>query len=97
VGCVILVRPGDAVALDGVVLAGSSSMDEAMLTGEVAPVAVGPGYKVMAGTINSGAGVLQVRNPWHPGRHKVTQPCRNNLELFFWIILPICLLWHCVA
>jgi P-type Cu+ transporter len=52
------VRPGDAIAVDGRVLAGSSSVNESMLTGESLPVAKGEGALVYAGTIN-GSGTLR--------------------------------------
>ena len=52
------VRPGDAIALDGRVVAGASSVNEAMLTGESLPVAKKPGERVYAGTIN-GEGTLR--------------------------------------
>ena len=52
------VRPGDAIALDARVLAGGSSVNESMLTGESAPVAKKPGDHVYAGTIN-GEGTLR--------------------------------------
>jgi P-type Cu+ transporter len=53
------VRPGDAIALDGRVVAGASGVNESMLTGESAPVAKRPGAHVYAGTIN-GEGTLKV-------------------------------------
>jgi len=52
------VRPGDAIALDGRVVAGASSVNEAMLTGESLPVAKTTGARVFAGTIN-GEGTLK--------------------------------------
>jgi Cd2+/Zn2+-exporting ATPase len=55
----ILVKPGERVAADGLVRAGSSAMDESPLTGESMPVARGPGDPVLAGTIN-GPGALEV-------------------------------------
>ena len=60
VGEIILVRPGERIALDGVVRQGISQVDLSMLTGESAPVSVSPGSDVFAGTLNQG-GVLQVK------------------------------------
>lgn len=45
-GSRILVRPGDAVPLDGRILSGASRLDQSMLTGEAAPVKRGPGDEV---------------------------------------------------
>ena len=58
-GDVIVVRPGMRVAADGVILTGSSSLDEAMVTGESLPVSRGPGDQVITGTTNTD-GVLEV-------------------------------------
>jgi len=52
VGDVVIVRPGETVATDGVVLAGGSSVDESMMTGESIPVEKGPGDDVAGGTLN---------------------------------------------
>ncbi|WP_042775825.1 heavy metal translocating P-type ATPase [Sinorhizobium fredii] len=60
VGATILVRPGDRLAADGVILAGESGIDEAPVTGESAPVSKGPGDSVFAGTVN-GDGALRLR------------------------------------
>jgi P-type Cu+ transporter len=46
------VRPGERVPVDGVVLEGSSRVDESMLTGEAVPVAKAPGDRVTGGTLN---------------------------------------------
>jgi P-type Cu+ transporter len=46
------VRPGDAVAVDGVVLDGASMVDESMMTGEPMPVAKRSGDRVIGGTVN---------------------------------------------
>ncbi|HEU5209286.1 MAG TPA: copper-translocating P-type ATPase, partial [Longimicrobiales bacterium] len=60
VGDVIVVRPGEKVAVDGVVENGRSAVDESMLTGESLPVEKGPGDEVVGGTIN-GTGSLRFR------------------------------------
>ncbi len=59
-GETVLVRPGEKVPVDGVVLAGRSSVDESMLTGEADPVTKAEGARVCAGTLN-GPGPLQVQ------------------------------------
>ncbi|HEY0635278.1 MAG TPA: heavy metal translocating P-type ATPase [Gammaproteobacteria bacterium] len=57
----VLVKPGDRIPVDGEVLEGRSSVDEAMLSGESAPAAKGVGDRVSAGTINlEGALTLSV-------------------------------------
>jgi Cu+-exporting ATPase len=60
VGDVVLVRPGETIATDGLVLAGSSAIDESMLTGESIPVEKHPGDEVTGGTLNT-TGALRVR------------------------------------
>ncbi|CAN7367770.1 heavy metal translocating P-type ATPase [Devosia sp. LjRoot16] len=60
VGTIILVRPGDRIAADGVIVDGSSAINEAPVTGESVPRTKGPGDDVFAGTINADA-VLRVR------------------------------------
>jgi len=51
-GDVILVKPGGRIAVDGMVISGSSYVDESMLSGEPLPVLKKEGEKVFAGTIN---------------------------------------------
>jgi Cd2+/Zn2+-exporting ATPase len=57
---VFIVRPGDRIPLDGTVVAGESSVDQASLTGESVPVSKTPGSEVFGGTINE-SGSLEVR------------------------------------
>jgi Cd2+/Zn2+-exporting ATPase len=59
VGDLVLVRPGDRVPCDGVIVEGSSALDESPVTGESIPVARGPGEHVVAGSINA-EGTLRV-------------------------------------
>ncbi|GAB0056175.1 putative copper-importing P-type ATPase A [Candidatus Magnetaquicoccaceae bacterium FCR-1] len=59
VGERIRIRPGERIAADGVVVAGDSSVNESLITGESLPVGKSPDDKVVAGCIN-GAGSLQV-------------------------------------
>ncbi|MGN9839042.1 heavy metal translocating P-type ATPase [Nonomuraea sp. H19] len=60
VGDIILVRPGERIGGDGQVVAGSSDVDQANITGESLPVDKRPGDEVFAGTLN-GVGALRVR------------------------------------
>jgi Cu+-exporting ATPase len=60
VGDLFVVRPGEKVATDGVVIEGSSAVDASLLTGESVPVEVGIGDAVVGATVNAG-GRLVVR------------------------------------
>ena len=60
VGDVFRIRPGEKVPVDGVVVDGTSAVDESMLTGESVPVDKAPGDKVAGATINA-SGLLDVR------------------------------------
>ena len=53
VGDEFVVRPGEKIATDGVVVDGSSAVDASMLTGESVPVDVGPGAQVTGATLNA--------------------------------------------
>jgi Cu2+-exporting ATPase len=55
----VLIKPGEKIPADGVIVAGDSSVDEAMLTGESTPVAKATGGKVIGGSIN-GEGSLTI-------------------------------------
>ncbi len=58
-GDLVLVRPGESIPADGVVLKGKSDLNESMITGESRPVKKGEGDEVIAGTIN-GEGSLRI-------------------------------------
>lgn len=60
VGQTLRVRPGERLALDGVVTAGQSSINQAPITGESLPIDKAPGDRVFAGTINQ-SGSLEYR------------------------------------
>ncbi len=60
VGDLVLMRPGERAAVDGLVVVGAAAANQAPVTGESAPVAKGPGDQVFAGSIIEG-GTLQVR------------------------------------
>ncbi len=60
VGDLIVVRPGEKIATDGVVVEGSSAVDASLVTGESVPVEVGPDSPVTGATINT-SGRLLVR------------------------------------
>ncbi|EUA27912.1 HAD ATPase, P-type, IC family protein [Mycobacterium xenopi 4042] len=60
VGDEFVVRPGEKIATDGIVIEGSSAVDASMLTGESVPVEVGPDDQVVGATVNVG-GRLVVR------------------------------------
>ena len=68
VGSVIVVKPGERVPLDGIVVEGSSALDTAALTGESVPRDVVSGDAVISGCVNQ-SGVLRV---------KVTKPCEES-------------------
>jgi len=60
VGDVVVLRPGERVPVDGIVLEGTSSVNQAPITGESLPVAKSRGSRVLAGSLN-GRGVLDIR------------------------------------
>ena len=68
VGDLMLVRPGERVATDGVIRTGRTALDVSAITGESVPVEVGPGAPVYAGSIN-GSGALEL---------EVTTTAENN-------------------
>ena len=65
VGDLILIKPGEKVPLDGIILTGNSQLDSSALTGEFMPVTAKPGGTVLAGQINkSGALTVRVSRPF---------------------------------
>ena len=68
VGDTVLVRPGQSVPVDGVILEGNTSIDEAAITGERIPVEKEPGSTVIAATINK-AGFFKFRAKGGRGYH----------------------------
>jgi Cu+-exporting ATPase len=63
VGDSLRVRPGEKIPVDGVVLEGSSSVDESMVTGESLPIEKHPGAKVIGATVNaSGSFVMRAEH-----------------------------------
>ena len=67
-GDIIVIKPGERVPLDGVILSGTSAMDTSALTGESVPRSVRPGQEVISGCINE-TGVLRV---------EVSRPYENS-------------------
>lgn len=58
----VLVKPGERVPTDGVIISGQTSLDESMLTGESKPVEKGEGAEVIGGSVNGeGAVTLEIR------------------------------------
>ena len=69
VGELLLIRPGDRIPLDGIVVEGESRIDTSPMTGEPVPVAVRPGSELMSGCVNE-QGVLKI---------KVTKPLSESM------------------
>eukprot|EP00877_Chromochloris_zofingiensis_P010824 jgi/Chrzof1/5996/Cz17g00030.t1 len=61
VGDEVNVRPGERVPLDGIVLQGTSSVDESMLTGETRPLVKSAGDAVLSGTVNCGGSTIRLQ------------------------------------
>lgn len=67
-GDILVVRPGDLFAVDGIMTEGETAVDEAALTGESLPVAKSPGDEVFGGTINT----------WGSVRARVLRPLKQS-------------------
>ena len=64
IGDLLLIRPGDRIPLEGVVVSGESRIDTSPITGEPVPVAVKSGSKIISGCVNtSGQLMMQVEKP----------------------------------
>jgi len=72
VGMIIVVKPGELIPVDGVVVRGSSSVSEADLTGEPVPVHKSPGAATLSGSVNLD-GVLKVRASKRSAESKYAQ------------------------
>ena len=72
VGDILLVRPGDRIPLDGIVIEGESRVDTSPVTGEPVPASVGFGDEVISGCINT-SGVLKIRVEKVLGESMVTR------------------------
>lgn len=53
VGDIIIIRPGEKIAMDGIIIKGESAINQAAITGESIPTEKGPGAEVFAGTLNT--------------------------------------------
>lgn len=58
VGMQFVVRPGEKIATDGVIIEGQSAVDASMVTGEPVPVEVGPGDEVIGATVNANGSLV---------------------------------------
>ena len=59
-GDILLVKPGERIPVDGVIVEGDASLDTAQITGESLPMQVGPGQQILSGCIDL-SGVLKIR------------------------------------
>lgn len=78
VGDILLIRPGDRIPLDGVVIDGESRLDTSPVTGEPVPVAVKEGTEILSGCVN-GQGLLKMRVMKPLGESMVTR-ILNSVE-----------------
>lgn len=75
-GTLVRVRPGERIAVDGVIIEGASHADEAVITGESRPVEKGLGSPVIAGSINL-EGLLLIRSSGSGTATRWAQICRS--------------------
>ena len=72
IGSIVVVKPGERVPIDGVVLDGASSVDTSALTGESMPSDVGGGDEILSGTVNL-TGVLKIKTTKKFGESTVSK------------------------
>ena len=96
VGDVLIIRPGERVPVDALVERGSGELDNSLLTGETAPVAVRPGHVVRAGAMNLDAWWRRApsrspdmcdsptRPPRSTCRWSTRRPCSRSSPAGFW-------------
>ena len=77
-GDILILRPGDRIPLDGIVLSGTSRIDTAPITGEPVPVSVEPGNKLISGCVNT-TGQLTMKVEKTLGESMVTR-ILNSVE-----------------
>ena len=75
IGDTLVIKPGESIPVDGIVLEGTSAVDESMLTGEALPVEKTKGHHVSSGSVNSG-NVLTIRAIHLPTDSKYEQIVR---------------------
>ena len=78
VGDMVIVRPGDRIPLDGVVVEGNSRLDTSAVTGEPVPVAVQHGDNILSGCVNTD-GLLRIRVT-HSLRESLVQRILDSVE-----------------
>lgn len=78
-GAVVLIKPGERIPLDGIIIEGFSQVDNALVTGESLPVAKKPNDCVYAGTLNTG-GVLKITVTKRAGETLVSRIVRLVTE-----------------
>ena len=92
IGDLIIVKPGEKIAVDGIVTEGASAINESMLTGEPIPVGKKPGDEVIGGTINT-TGSITFRATrlhrialmkTHPSHLYAGEPLRPKVDLLFY-------------